>query len=77
MLPTSDHGVSGLSPAGGEIISEPKWRFVAQSVSCSPFNRPDMYGIRLKEMQLILSTTEPYFTDDLSVYSVDKYSHAR
>ena len=47
-LPTSDHGVSGSSPAGREIISEPKWRFTAQSFSCSPFHRPDMNEILLK-----------------------------
>ena len=47
-LPTSDHMVSGLSPAAGEFISEPKRRFIAQSFSCSPFHRPDMNEIRLK-----------------------------
>ena len=44
----SDHGVSGSSPAGGEIISEPKRRFIAQSFSCSPFRCPDMNEILLK-----------------------------
>ena len=47
-LPTSDHGVLGSSPVGGEIISEPKRRFIAQSFSCSPFHRPDMNEILLK-----------------------------
>ena len=28
-LPTSDHRVAGLNPAGGKILSEPKWRFIA------------------------------------------------
>ena len=41
-LPTSDHGVSGSNPAEGEILSEPKRRFIAQSLSCSPFHRPEM-----------------------------------
>ena len=46
-LPTSDHGVAGSNPAGGEILSEPKWRFVAQSLPCSPFH-PDLWSITLK-----------------------------
>ena len=45
---TSDHGVTGSSPAGGEIISEPKRRFIAHSFSCSPFHCPDMNEILLK-----------------------------
>ena len=39
-LPTSGHGVAGSNPAGGEILPEPKRRFVAQSFSCSSFHRP-------------------------------------
>ena len=31
-LPTSDHGVAGSNPAGGEILPEPKRRFIAQSL---------------------------------------------
>ena len=80
-LPTSDHGLSGSSSSGGEIISEPKRRFIAQSLSCSPFHRPDMTEILLKESLNRNSSshpsTEPYSTDDLSVYSVEKYSRAR
>ena len=34
--------VAGLNPAGGEILPEPKRRFIAQSLSWSPFQRPDM-----------------------------------
>ena len=34
-LPTSDHGVSGSNPAEGEILSEPKRRFIAQNLSYS------------------------------------------
>ena len=46
-LPTSDHGVAGSNPAGGEILPEPKWRFIAQSLSCSPFHRLEMTEILL------------------------------
>ena len=47
-LPTSDHGVAGSNPAGGEILPEPKRRFIAQSRSCSPFHRLEMTEIVLK-----------------------------
>ena len=47
-LPTSDHGVAGSNPAGGEIFPEPKRRFVAQSLSCSPFHHFEMTEILLK-----------------------------
>ena len=47
-LPTSDHGVAGSNPAGGEILPEPKRRFIAQSLSCSPFHRLQMTEILLK-----------------------------
>ena len=47
-LPTSDHGVAGSNPAGGEILPEPKRRFIAQSLSCSPFHRLEMTEILLK-----------------------------
>ena len=36
------------APQGGEILSEPKWRFIAQSLSCSPFHRLKMTEILLK-----------------------------
>ena len=45
---TSDHGVAGSKPAGGEILPEPKRRFIAQSLSCSPFHRLEMTEILLK-----------------------------
>ena len=32
-LPPSDHGIVGSNPAGGEILPEPKRRFIAQSLS--------------------------------------------
>ena len=47
-LPISDHGVAGSNPAGGEILPEPKRRFIAQSLSCSPFHRLEMTEILLK-----------------------------
>ena len=47
-LPTSDHGVAGSNPAGGEILPEPKRRFIAQSLSCSSFHRLEMTEILLK-----------------------------
>ena len=50
VLPTSDDGVAGLNPAGGEILPEPKRRFIAQSLSCSPFHRLDMTEILLKPL---------------------------
>ena len=47
-LPTSVHGVAGSNSAGGEILPEPKRRFIAQSLSCSPFHRLEMTEILLK-----------------------------
>ena len=47
-LSTSDHGVAGSNPAGSEILPEPKRRFIAQSLSCSPFHRLEMTEILLK-----------------------------
>ena len=47
-LPTPDHGVADSNPAGGEILPEPKRRFIAQSLSCSPFHRLEMTEILLK-----------------------------
>ena len=41
-LPTSDHGVAGSNPAGGEILPETKRRFIAQSLSCSSFHGLEM-----------------------------------
>ena len=77
-LPTSDHGVSGSSPSGGEIISKPKRRFIAQSFSCSPLHCFDMNTVESDvKPQLIHPSIESYSKDDLSVYSVAKYSRAR
>ena len=47
-LPTSDHGVAGSNPAGGEILPEPKRRFIAQSLSWSPFHRLEITEMLLK-----------------------------
>ena len=47
-LPTSDHGVAGSNPAGGEILPEPKRCFIAQSLSCLPFHRLEMTEILSK-----------------------------
>ena len=52
-LPTSDHGVAGSNPAEGEILPEPKRRFTAQSLSCSPFHRLEMTEILLKERKTL------------------------
>ena len=47
--PTSDHVVVGSNPAGDEILPEPNlWRFIAQSLSSSPFHRPEMTEILMK-----------------------------
>ena len=40
--------VVGTNPVGGEILPEPKQRFIAQSLSCSPFHRLEMTEILLK-----------------------------
>ena len=52
-LPTSDHGVAGSNPAGGEILPEPKRCFIAQSLSCSSSHRLEMTEILLKGRKTI------------------------
>ena len=52
-LPASDHGVAGLNPPGGEILPEPKWRFIAQSLSCSHCHRLEMTEILLKRRKTL------------------------
>ena len=52
-LPTSVHGVAGSNPVGGEILPEPKWCFIAQSLSCLHFYRPKMTEILLKGRKTI------------------------
>ena len=39
---------TGSNPAGGESLPESKRRFIAQSLSCSPFHRLEMTEILLK-----------------------------
>ena len=53
-LPTSDHGVTGSNPAGGENLPEPKRRFIAQSLSCSPFHRLEMTEILSKGRKTLI-----------------------
>ena len=53
-LPTSDHGVAGSNPAGGEILPEPKRCFIAQSLSCSSFHRLEMTEILLKGRKTLI-----------------------
>ena len=47
-IPTSDHGMAGSNPAGGENLPEPKRRFIAHRLACPSFNRPDTTEILLK-----------------------------
>ena len=47
-LPTSVNGVAGSNPAGDDILPEPKRLFIAKSLSCSHFHRPEMTEILLK-----------------------------
>ena len=48
-LQTSDHWAPGSNSAAGEIFSEPKRRFIAHSLSCSPFHPSEIAEILLKE----------------------------
>ena len=45
--------VAGSNPTGGEILPEPKRRFIAQSLSCSPFHRLEMTEILLKRRKTL------------------------
>ena len=63
VLPTSDHGVAGSNPAGGEILPEPKRRFIAQSLSCSPFHRLEMTEILLKGRKTLTHPSIILFLD--------------
>ena len=49
--PTLDHWDSGSNSTGGQILSKPKWRFIAQSSSCSPFHDPDMTELLFKDVK--------------------------
>ena len=59
-LSTSDHGVVGSNPAGGEILPEPKRRFIAQGLSCSAFHRLKMTEILLKGHKTLTPPSAPY-----------------
>ena len=75
-LPTSDHGVAGSNSAGGEILPEPKRRFIAQSLSCSPFHRLEMTEILLKGRKTL--THPPTMLDRKKGYQkryITKHSH--
>ena len=64
-LPTSDNGVAGSNPAGGEILPEPKRRFTAQSLSCSPFHHLEMTEILLKGLKTLTHPSfHPYQLDE-------------
>ena len=63
-LPTSDQGVAGSNPTGGEILPKPKRRFIAQSLSCSPFHRLEMTEILLKGRKTL---THPTISEDLTL----------
>ena len=56
-------GVAGSNPAGGEILPEPERRFIAQSLSCSPFHRLEMTEILLKGRKTLTHPTPgfPHF----------------
>ena len=53
-LPTSVHGVAGSNPAGGEILLEPKRRFIAQSLSRSSFHHLEVTEILLKGRKTLI-----------------------
>ena len=66
-LPTSEHGVAGSNPSGGEILPEPKRRFIAQSLSFSPFHRLE---ILLKGRKTL---THPSIHQHQNIYHWRKY----
>ena len=68
-LPTSVHRVAGSNPTGGEILPEPKRRFIAQSLSCSPFHRLEMTEILLKGRKIL---THPSIICDLKLATDDR-----
>ena len=72
VLPTSDHGVAGLNPAGGKILPEPKRRFIAQSLSYSPFHRLEMTEILLKGCKTL---THPSIQLKMLKYPLKHYSN--
>ena len=67
-LPTSVHGVAGSNPAAGEILPEPKRRFIAQSLSCSPVHRLEMTEILLKGRKTLTHPSINRETVDTIIY---------
>ena len=78
-LPTSDHGVTGSNPAGGKILPEPKRRFIAQNLSCSPFHRLEMTEILLKGRKTLTHPSYVLLVNVARNYSsfLNKYCNAR
>ena len=74
-LPTSDHGVAGSNPAGGEILPEPKRRFIAQSLSFSPFHRLEMTEILLKGRKTLTHPSIFFETDRRIMIKTEKYRY--
>ena len=67
-LPTSDHGVTGSNPAGGEILPEPKRRFIAQSLSCSPLHRLEITEILLKGRKTLTHPSSIHYSFRKSIF---------
>ena len=65
--PDFGHGFAGSNPAGGQILPEPKRRFIAQSLSCSPFHRLEMTEILLKGRKIL---THPSIQKDTTNYTI-------
>ena len=81
-LQTSDDGVAGSNPAEGEILPEPKWHFIAQSLPCSPFHRLEMTEILLKGRKTLTHPSIHKFTAhamkcvsafSISILTIHKY----
>ena len=73
-LPTSDHGVAGSNPAGGKILPKLKRRFIAQSLSCSPFHGLEMTEILLKGCKTL---THPILLNELYIIPEISFSKVR
>ena len=76
-LPTSDHGVAGSNPAGGEILPEPKRRFLAQSLSCSPSHRLEMTEKLLKGRKTLTHPSMSCYNNLLIIYGVNQRSFSK
>ena len=58
--------VAGSNPAGGEIVPEPKRRFIAQSLSWSPFHRLGMTEVLLKGRKTLTHPSIHIVTSSIS-----------